>query len=371
MSSRIGHALNIQLFGESHGAGVGATVDGLPAGFAVDIPALETFLQRRAAKGGELATGRMESDRPRILSGLVNGVTTGHPITALFENADIHSSDYSFLPDCPRPGHADYPAVVKSGGMDDLRGSGHHSGRLTLPYAFAGGLALQYLAAQGVDIAAHVLRIAEVADRAVDPLAPDIAALRACHRQAVPTLDPQAGERMRDAILAAKAALDSVGGIVEVAATGLTVGLGSPFFDGVEAVAATHFFSIPAVKGVAFGAGFSAAELRGSVYNDPFALQGGRVVTTSNHAGGLQGGMTNGMPIVAQVAFRPTPSIGLPQRTVSLSAMKETELTVRGRHDPCIVIRALPVVEGALALALCDLWLQTRGNQTGEANHAC
>lgn len=370
MSGRIGRALAVQIFGESHGAAVGTTLDGLPAGIAIDIPALEAFLQRRAAKGGELATGRMEADMPRILSGLMDGVTTGQPITAIFENADTHSSDYGFLPDRPRPGHADYPAIVKSSGFDDLRGSGHHSGRLTLAYAFAGGLTAQFLQSKGIVIAAHVLRIGGIADQPLNPLTPDMAALIACRAQAVPTLDPKAGEAMRKAILAAKAESDSVGGVVEIAATGLPVGLGSPFYEGVEAIAAHHLFSIPAVKGVEFGAGFAAAELRGSKYNDPYTIQNNRVVTTKNDAGGLLGGLTNGMPIVARVAFRPTASIGLPQETVSLSAMTGTELSVHGRHDPCIVVRALPVVEGALALALGDLWLQTYGNLPMEAKNA-
>ncbi len=370
MSSRIGRVLSVQIFGESHGAAIGATLDGLPAGFHVDIPALTAFLQRRAAKGGELATSRREADTPRFLSGLKNGVTTGHPVTAIFENADTHSSDYRFLPDRPRPGHADYPALVKSAGFDDLDGSGHHSGRLTLAYAFAGGLALQFLASQGVRIAAHVLSISGITDTPANPVAPDMDALFAAHTMAVPTLDPAAGENMRQAILAAKAELDSVGGIVEVVAAGLPVGLGSPFFDGLEAVAATHLFSIPAVKGVGFGAGFSAAAMRGSAYNDPYAIQNGHVQTVTNHAGGLLGGLSTGMPVIAQVAFRPTPSIAQEQNTVDLSAMKDAKLAVKGRHDPCIVVRALPVVEGALALALCEMLLQTRGNAPVEARDA-
>ena len=370
MSGHIGRALSVQIFGESHGAALGATLDGLPAGLRVDVRTLEAFLQRRAARGGELATGRMEADIPRILSGLCDGFTTGQPITAVFDNADTHSSDYGFLPDRPRPGHADYPAIVKSAGFDDLRGSGHHSGRLTLAYAFAGGLALQFLQSRGVNVAAHVLRIGGIADRALDPMQPDMAALADNRTKAVPTLDPAAGEAMRQAILDAKTHLDSVGGVVEVAAVGLPVGLGAPFFDGVEAVASAHLFSIPAVKGVEFGAGFAAAELRGSAYNDPYTVRDGRVTTTKNDAGGLLGGITNGMPIIARVAFRPTPSISLPQNTVSLSSMTDAQLTVSGRHDPCIVVRALPVVEGALALALADVWLQTYGNQPLEAKNA-
>ncbi len=369
MSGRIGRALSVQIFGESHGPALGATLDGLPAGLRVDIPRLEAFLLRRAASGA-LATGRREADVPRILSGVKDGVTTGAPVTAVFDNADAHSADYAFLPDRPRPGHADYPATVKSGGFDDLRGGGYHSGRLTLAYAFAGGLALQYLETKGVAVAAHVMQIGDVRDRAADPLAPDMAALSACRALAVPALDPEAGKRMEQAILAAGAEGDSVGGVIEVVAAGLPAGLGAPFFDGVEAVAAAHFFSIPAVKGVEFGVGFAAAPMRGSAYNDPYTVAGGRVTTTKNDAGGLLGGLTDGMPVLARIAFRPTPSIGKPQRTVGLSAMSDTELTVKGRHDPCVVVRALPVVEGALALALGDLWLQRFGDAPAEATHA-
>jgi len=361
VNSRAGKALSIQLFGESHGPMVGVTLDGIPAGLVLKEAELTAFLQRRAG-GGRIATGRQEADVPRIVSGILNGFTTGQPITALFDNADTHSADYDFLPDRPRPGHADYPATVKSGGFDDLRGSGHHSGRLTLPYAFAGGVARQLLAMAGVRVFAHVLSIGSIQDTALDPLHPDIPALVAATSRELPTLDHVAGEAMTAAILAAKQAGDSLGGVVECVAIGVPVGLGAPFFDGIEAVAAAHFFSIPAVKGVEFGAGFGAAALRGSVYNDPYTFDNGRVVTTSNNAGGLLGGITNGMPIVARVAFRPTPSVSVEQRTVSLSRQRSEALTVRGRHDPCVVVRAVPVVESALLLALCELWLQRRGD---------
>lgn len=356
----MGKALGIQLFGESHGPLVGVCLEGLPAGLLLDMDALTAFLQRRAAKGSPLATGRREADEPRVVSGLYKGYTTGQPLTALFDNADPHSGDYAFLPDQPRPGHADYPALRKSGGYDDLRGSGHHSGRLTLPYAFGGAVACQLLQTTGVRIYAHVLRVGPVED---SPRAfPSEDSLLAARERPVPTLDPRAGEAMAAAVLAAKAEGDSLGGLVECIALGLPVGLGAPFFEGVEALAAAHLFSIPGVKGVEFGAGFSAAALRGSQYNDPYTLEDGQVRCTTNQAGGLLGGLTNGMPLVARAAFRPTPSISLPQRTVSLARGKEETLTVQGRHDPCIAIRAVPLVEGALALALADLWLQQRGN---------
>lgn len=368
MSSRIGRALSIQIFGESHGAMVGVTLDGLPAGLKLDREALERFVARRAAAGSAIATGRRESDQPKIVSGLWGDVTTGYALTAVFDNGDTHSADYSFLPDRLRPGHSDYPALAHSGGHDDLRGSGHHSGRLTLPYVFAGGIAIQLLNRLRVDIAAHVLSIGDISDDPADSLDPDMTALKAAQGRAVPTLSPEAGERMYQAILAAKEAQDSLGGVVEAVAAGIPAGLGEPYFDGVEAVAAAHLFSIPAVKGVEFGAGFGAAALRGSQYNDPYSLKDGEVVTTQNQAGGLLGGMTNGMPIIVRAAFRPTASIARPQQTVSLSAAKagepaERELTVHGRHDPCVAVRAVPVVESALALSLLELWLVRNGNK--------
>ena len=361
MSSRMGRFYQVQIFGESHGPAVGVTLDGLPAGFRLDLDELNVFLQRRAARSA-IATGRRETDLPRILSGLSpEGYTTGYPLTAIFENADTHSADYGFLPDRPRPGHADFPARARSAGYDDLRGSGHHSGRLTLPYAFAGGAAMQLLQAQGMRIAAHIASVGPVNDAgSVDPVQPDMAALEACRLRAVPTLDEASGKAMEQAILQARAAGDSLGGVVECVADGLPAGLGAPFFDGVEAVMAAQLYSIPAVKGVEFGAGFAAAQMRGSQYNDPYVLSNGRVRTATNNAGGLLGGITDGMPILVRAAFRPTPSISLTQQTVSLSAGQAASLTVKGRHDPCVAIRAVPVVESAVAIALLDLWLERR-----------
>ncbi len=359
MSSRIGRMLSVQIFGESHGEAVGVTLDGLPAGLALDLNRLDAFIQRRAARSA-IATARRESDVARIVSGLWDNVTTGQPLTALFENSDTHSSDYSFLPDTPRPGHADYPAIMRSLGNDDLRGSGHHSGRLTLPYVFAGGVATQLLEAQGMRIASHVAQIAGERDAGLNGMEPDMARLMECQSQPIPTLDPDACERMQKAILKAREEQDSVGGIVECVAQGVPAGLGSPFFEGVESVMANYLFAIPAVKGVEFGAGFAAAGMRGSAYNDPYAIKAGRVVTTRNSAGGLLGGITNGMPLIVRAAFRPTPSVSLEQNTVSLSQGTDALLTVRGRHDPCVVVRAVPVVESAVALALCECWLERR-----------
>lgn len=362
MSSQFGRALRVQIFGESHGACVGVTVEGFPAGFILDEEKLYAFLQRRAAKGSAIATGRVEADLPRIVSGIYQGKTTGQPVTALFDNKDTHSADYAFLPATPRPGHADYPATVKSGGFDDLRGSGHHSGRLTLPYAYAGGLAKQFLYKKGIRVYAHILRIGSLQGVALSPTEPNEEALQQAAERAVCALSLQTADAMQQEIVRIRQSGDSVGGVVECVALGVPAGLGAPFFEGVEAMAAAHMFSIPAVKGVEFGAGFAAADMCGSRYNDAYCWKEGVVQTTSNHSGGLLGGLTSGMPVLARVAFRPTPSIGLPQKTVSLLSKEEATLCVKGRHDPCVVVRAVPVVEAAMALSLCDLWLQRYGD---------
>ena len=359
MSSRIGRMLSVEIFGESHGKAVGVTIDGLPAGLRLDLEALNAFVQRRAARSA-IATARREADIPRVLSGLWDDITTGQPLTAIFENGDTHSSDYSFLPDRPRPGHADYPAIMRSLGNDDLRGSGHHSGRLTLPYVFAGGVAVQLLETLGIRVAAHVQLIGNENDDCLSWTEPDLERLFACRSQAIPTLDPEASDRMQQAILKAREEQDSVGGIVECAAVGVPAGLGSPFFEGVESVMANYLFAIPAVKGVEFGAGFTAASMRGRYYNDPYLMKDGQIATRTNNAGGLLGGITSGMPIIVRAAFRPTPSLSREQHTVSLSQKTDTTLAVHGRHDPCVVVRAVPVVESAVALALAELWLERR-----------
>ena len=369
MSSRDGQAFGIQIFGESHGPVVGVTLDGLPAGIPLDEERIAAFLKRRAAAGSPIATGRKEEDLPHIVSGLKDGFTTGYPLTALFYNKDAHSADYSFLPDCPRPGHADYPALVRSGGYDDLRGSGHHSGRLTLPYAFTGAVAIQVLQLLGMEVYSHVASVGDVKDDSLDPLCPDTVALQAALTRPVPTLNEAASQKMFDAILAAKAEGDSLGGVVEAVCLGAPAGLGAPWFDGVEAVLAKQFFSIPAVKGVEFGAGFEAAAMQGSQYNDPYEYKNGSVQTTGNNAGGLLGGLTSGMPVVARVAFRPTPSISKAQKTVSLSAVQNGSeanktLQVKGRHDPCVAVRGVPVVESALAIGILELWLRQNGEKT-------
>ena len=357
MSSEFGHLLKISVFGQSHGTAIGVVVDGLPAGEAVDPTELQAFLDRRKPGKNPLSTARKEADAPTFLSGLENGMTCGAPLCAVIQNGDQHSGDYAGLTDTPRPGHADYTAAVKWGGHADMRGGGHFSGRLTAPLCIAGGIAKQILARRGVFVGAHLKEVAGIPD-APFPLRPSAELFQEVAAKAFPVLDDGAGERMRAAILAAREDLDSVGGIVECAATGLPAGLGDPMFDGVENRLAAALFGIPAVKGLEFGAGFDAARLRGSENNDPFVLDHGAVAAESNRAGGILGGITTGMPLLLRAAFKPTPSIARPQRTVRLSTMEETDLEIRGRHDPCIAHRAVPVVEAVTAAVLLDLLLE-------------
>ena len=363
MSSIFGKQVRVALFGQSHAAAIGVTVDGLPAGEPVDEAELARFLQRRAPGRSELATARKEADRPRFLCGLVDGVTCGAPLTAIIENTDTRSKDYSLLREVPRPSHADYAAQVKFGGFQDVRGGGHFSGRLTAPLCIAGGICRQILQRRGIEIDAHIAAIGGAADVPFDPMgmAPeDIERLREAE---FPVLSPEAGEAMRQAVLAAKAEGDSVGGVVECLVTGLPAGIGAPFFESLESQLAAMLFSIPAVKGVEFGAGFRCAEMRGSEHNDAFCVRDGRVETVTNRAGGILGGISSGMPVLFRCAFKPTPSIGKPQQSVRLATMTEETLAIPGRHDPCIVPRAVPVVEAAAAIVLLDALLAEKGAQ--------
>ena len=353
MSSTYGENLKLSIFGQSHGAATGMTLDGIPAGLPVDLEQLQAFLNRRAPGQNDFSTPRREEDKPEFLSGLLDGHTCGAPIAAIIRNTNTRSGDYANLADCPRPGHADYTAQVKYGGWQDSAGGGHFSGRLTAPLCIAGGLCKQWLEARGIRIGAHIASIEAVEDLLFDPLRPQ---LEAVHTD-FPVLDAAAGEAMRQAVARAKAEQDSVGGVIECAAIGLPAGMGAPMFGGVENRIAQIVYGIPAVKGVEFGAGFGAARLRGSVNNDAFDWAGGRVVTATNHCGGILGGITNAMPLIFRVAVKPTPSIARPQQSVSLSAGVNRELIIQGRHDPCIVPRAVPAVEAAAAVALFDLLL--------------
>ena len=353
MSSEFGKTLKISVFGQSHGKAIGVNIDGLPAGESIDLDALNAFMARRKPGKSPLSTSRKEADAPVFLSGLENGVTCGFPLCAIIENGDQHSSDYDELREKPRPGHADYTAWVKWHGAADMRGGGHFSGRLTAPLCIAGGIAKQILARRGIFVGAHLLEVAGIPDQPF-PLRPDAALFDAVAAKAFPVLDDGAGERMQAAILAARKDGDSVGGVIQCAAVGLPAGLGDPMFDGLENRLAAALFGIPAVKGLEFGAGFAASRCRGSENNDPFTVEDGRVVTTSNHAGGILGGISTGMPLVFQLAMKPTPSISKPQHTVSLPNMEDAELVVRGRHDPCIAHRAVPVAEAVTVDVLLE-----------------
>lgn len=355
MASYLGEHIHVSVFGQSHSPAIGVVVDGLPAGERVDMEELGRFLKRRAPGQNATSTPRKEADLPQFLSGLVDDVTCGAPLAALIENTNTRSQDYAQLRDKPRPGHADFTAQVKYGGFQDVAGGGHFSGRLTAPLCIAGGICLQILKRRGIEVAAHIASIAGEADRPFDPMGESVETLDALKRAPFPVLDEKAGERMRKAIFQAKEEGDSVGGIVECLVTGVPAGLGEPMFGGMENRLAAALFGIPAVKGVEFGAGFGVATMRGSENNDPFTVKDGKLVTETNHAGGILGGITNGMPLVFRLAVKPTPSIAKQQQTVSLSKKQVEELVVTGRHDPCIVPRAVPVVEAVTALVLSDL----------------
>ena len=358
MSSTWGNKIKISVFGQSHAEAIGVCVDGLPAGEQVDREELGRFMQRRAPGRTAVSTPRREADEVKILCGLVNDITCGAPLAAIIENTNTRSKDYEFLKETPRPAHADYPAQVKYGGFQDVRGGGHFSGRLTAPLCIAGGICLQILARKGIEIAAHISSVGDVQDEGFDPMGLSRESLAGLRAADFPTLSAEKGEEMRALILAASAEGDSVGGTVECIVTGLPVGIGGPLFGGLDGKIASAIFGIPAVKGIEFGAGFEAAEMKGSENNDPYTVKDGKIQTLSNNAGGILGGISTGMPLLFKTAFKPTPSITKPQQSVRLSTLEETELRVVGRHDPCIVPRAVPVVEAVTAIALLDALLE-------------
>ena len=354
MSSTYGENLKLSIFGQSHGAAIGMTLDGIPAGLPVDFEALQVFLNRRAPGQNDWSTPRKEEDRPEFLAGILDGFTCGAPIAAVIHNKNTRSGDYANLKDCPRPGHADYTAQIKYGGFQDAAGGGHFSGRLTAPLCIAGGLCKQWLETQGIHIAARIAAIAGVTDDfAVDFLNPQLDLID----KAFPVFSSSAGEQMRARIAEARSDCDSVGGIIECYITGLPAGLGEPMFGGVESRIAQIVYGVPAVKSVEFGIGQEAAKMRGSQCNDAFSIDNGNTSTLTNNAGGILGGITNGMPVIFRTAMKPTPSISRPQQSISLSKEAVQELVVKGRHDPCIVPRAVPVIEAAAAIAIFDLIL--------------
>ena len=358
MSSEFGTALRVGVFGQSHGRAIGVTMQGLPAGEPIDLVELEAFLKRRQPGKSALSTARVEPDQPVFLAGLLEGKTSGSPLCAIIENLDARSRDYAELLDKPRPGHADYAAFVKWKGEADLRGGGHFSGRLTAPLCIAGGIAKQILARRGIFVGAHLWSVADILDEPF-PAQPTNELFCAIAEKEFPALNDAKGKQMQSAILAASREGDSVGGVIECMAVGLPAGLGEPMFDGMENRLSAALFGIPAVKGVEFGEGFGAALLRGSEHNDPYRMdETGRITTETNHAGGILGGISTGQPLRLRVGMKPTPSIAKPQRTVSLSRMENAELVVKGRHDPCVAHRAVPVVEAVTAIVLLDLLLE-------------
>ena len=352
MSSSYGENLRLTIFGQSHSPAIGMTLEGLPAGTEIDMEALRAFLARRAPGQNAWSTARKEADLPEFLSGLKGSVSCGVPLTAIIRNTDTRSGDYAPFAETPRPGHADYTASVRYHGFQDPAGGGHFSGRMTAPLCIAGGICIQALNRLGVTILSRIAMIGGIEDRG-ELLCPTAG-------NAFPTVDPDRGSEMQNAIAEARAAGDSLGGIVECKVLGLPAGLGDPMFDGMENRITALVFGIPAVKGLEFGAGFGAASLRGSENNDPFAVEDGKIVTRTNHAGGILGGITTGMPLTFRAAFKPTPSIALEQQSVNLNTLENTRVTVGGRHDPCIVPRAVPVVEAAAAIAVYDAWLARR-----------
>lgn len=358
MSSQIGRRLKVSIFGESHGKAIGAVVDGFPAGTRLDMKELGRFMSRRRPGRDRTSTARKESDIPEILSGVLDGVSCGTPIAAVIANRDQHSADYRNVAHEARPGHADYTGYVRYGGHNDVRGGGHFSGRLTAPLTFAGGLCLQYLEQHGIFIGSHIESIADVEDDRFDWCHVTKEEAAAPGLSTFPVIREGAEQEMRDVIEKARKDGDSVGGVVETAVIGLPAGVGSPMFDTVEGRLSYGYYGIPAVKGVSFGAGFGASRMRGSENNDDFYMDGDTVKTATNNHGGVLGGISSGMPVISHVAFKPTPSIAIPQHTVDYVKKEDTVIQVRGRHDPCVVIRAVPVVEAVTAIVITDMLLE-------------
>lgn len=351
MSCSFGEKFKITIFGQSHSDAIGVVIDGIPAGITLDMAKIDSFMSRRAPGRNAYSTKRNEADKPEILSGVVDGITCGAPICAVIRNSDQHSKDYTKLKTLPRPSHSDFAAFVKHNGFNDIRGGGNFSGRMTAPMCFAGAVAMQILSEKGIEIAAHIEKIAGVCDTRFDPVNPDFSAVQ----KDFPLININVKDEMLAKIEAARVEGDSVGGVIECAVKGIPVGIGEPMFGGVENVLSQAVFAIPAIKGIEFGNGFDCAELTGSQNNDVFTAADGSIKTKTNNHGGILGGLTSGMPVIFRVAVKPTPSIAKPQMTVNLTTGFPEELVIEGRHDPCIVPRAVPCVEAATAIAILNL----------------
>lgn len=351
MKNTFGQSISVTLFGESHGSEIGAVIDGLAPGVDIDEEYIASRLALRRP-AGKISTSRVEADGFRIVSGVFGGKTTGAPICIIIPNANTHSADYEATRALARPSHADYTAYEKYHGFEDYRGGGHFSGRLTAPIVAAGAIAQTALMKKGIVLGTHIARLAGICDRKFDNIKDDIERLSSA---AFPVLDEKAGEKMTAEILEAATDGDSVGGVLECAVLGVPAGVGEPWFDSVESLLSHALFSIPAVKGVQFGDGFDLCDMRGSKANDAFRVENGKIVTKTNHNGGINGGITNGMPILFSVAVKPTPSIFKTQETVDFIKRENAEITISGRHDPAIVHRARAVVDAVTALVMCDL----------------
>lgn len=359
MASEFGKILKVSVFGESHGEAIGCVVNGFPAGMEIDFDKLCAFMKRRAP-GQNFATKRKESDIPRFISGVCDMKTSGTPFCAIIENEDTRSGDYDFW-NTPRPSHADFTALERYNGKADMRGSGHFSGRLTAPLCVAGGIAMQILNKYGIFVGAHLQSVGSLMDSDF-PLYPDREQFELIAKKPIPVIDDEAGEAFAKEIESVRARGDSVGGCIEVAVVGLKVGMGNPMFDGIENRIAQAVFGVPGVKGLEFGLGFASARLNGSQNNDEFSIYEDIITCRTNNAGGILGGITTGMPVVFRVAMKPTPSISLPQNTVNIAEGENTVIAISGRHDPCIALRAVPVLEAVTALVTLDLMLEDMAN---------
>ncbi|MBE6063754.1 MAG: chorismate synthase [Clostridium butyricum] len=355
MSGMWGNKLKVSIFGESHGAGIGITIDGLPSGFEINMDEVMKEMARRAPGKSKLSTARKEADIPEILSGFFEGKTTGTPFCAIIRNSDQHSRDYGKLKNLMRPGHADYSGFIKYKGFNDYRGGGHFSGRITAPLVFAGAVCKQILESKGIKIGAHINSIEKVNDKSFFDVELTNELLDIIKEKELPLLSAEKEEEMKNAILEARKDQDSVGGTIECVVLGIDAGIGEPFFDSVESTLAHLMFSVPAVKGIEFGKGFSMSERRGSECNDEYYYDGEKVKAYTNNNGGILGGITNGMPVIFKVGIKPTPSIAKMQKTIDISKHKDADLVIEGRHDPCIVQRAVPVIEAVTAIGIMNL----------------
>lgn len=354
MSCNFGNNIKITIFGQSHSEAIGVVIDGLPAGFKIDTEKTAAFMARRAPGQNDLSTPRKEADKVKILSGVVDNITCGAPLCAMIENTNTRSGDYDKLRLVPRPSHSDFAAMMKHNGFNDIRGGGNFSGRLTAPLCFAGAVCMQILEEKGIHIGAHIASIGKANDDRFDPVNISQTDFKKILSKSFPVINDKQGEYMRKEIYDAKDEGDSVGGTIECAIVGMPAGIGDPIFDGIENRISAAVFGIPAVKGIEFGSGFESARMRGSQSNDCFTAENGEIKTVTNNHGGILGGISSGMPIIFRCAIKPTPSIGMQQRSVNVETGKEENLVIGGRHDPCIVPRAVPCVEAAAAIVIAD-----------------